>query len=47
MVNNCFNKTKLIMHEKFNMMTVNTKNLKNSKTFKAELHGFHIVEPSP
>jgi len=35
------------MNEKFNLLNVNVKNLKNSKTFKAELHGFHIVEPSP
>jgi hypothetical protein len=35
------------MENKFSLLDINIKNLKNSKSIKAELHGFHIVEPSP
>ena len=35
------------MKKKFSLLDIDVKKLKNSKSFKAELHGFHIVEPSP
>ncbi len=35
------------MKEKFTLLDIDVKKLKNSKSFKAERHGFHIVEPSP
>jgi len=35
------------MKKNFSLFDIDMKKLKNSKSFKAELHGFHIVEPSP
>jgi len=35
------------MKKNFSLFDINYKELKNSKSIKAELHGFHIVEPSP
>lgn len=35
------------MKKNFSLFDIDMKKLKNSKSFKAEFHGFHIVEPSP
>jgi cytochrome c oxidase subunit 3 len=35
------------MKKKFILLDVDVKKLKTSKSFKAERHGYHIVEPSP
>ena len=35
------------MKKKFSLLDIDVKKLKNSKSIKAERHGYHIVEPSP
>ena len=35
------------MKKKFSLLDIDIKKLKNSKSIKAERHGYHIVEPSP
>jgi hypothetical protein len=35
------------MKKKFTLLDVGVKKLKIPKSFKAECHGYHTVEPSP